>query len=328
VSRSIVLICDAGPSVGSGHVMRMITLGAALTRRKWNVSLLTSELPPTLARRATECGLNQIERTATLSSDAIVDEIEILGPSVVAIDSYEVSTSIINSMTSRFKTLLVDDNGEHRKAKVSILLNGNLHASQIDYAAHCGDDLRLLGPSWALVREEISRLRLESNRRRRSAVVVAIGGTDPLGLGSEIAAEIRSKCGVDVVHAHGLIGREPFTPSAMAQALAESEIGIIACGTTTWEAATLGLPFIGIVTADNQSMIGESLRQADLAPVLDARFTASHELAQQVTSAASRLLDDVQTRDRISSELQTLTDGDGATRIAVSLEELLGHSPS
>jgi spore coat polysaccharide biosynthesis predicted glycosyltransferase SpsG len=103
----------------------------------------------------------------------------------------------------------------------------------------------------------------------------------------------------------------------MAIAMARVQIGVVACGTTTWEAVCLKLPFVGIVTADNQVGIGESLVKHGIAQTVDCR---SH-------IDIAKILDEIQlllTRDSFDSkESALLIDGGGALRSAEQIYSLI-----
>ena len=108
-----------------------------------------------------------------------------------------------------------------------------------------------------------------------------------------------------------------LTPLEMAHAMAHAKVGIIACGTTTWEAVCLSLPFVGLVTADNQVRVGRSLVENDIAQIIDCRShidltTILEEIRQLLTKKP------VVSKQRISS-----IDGGGALRSAEQIYSLI-----
>lgn len=323
MTHDIVLLCDAGPMIGSGHAMRMITLGGALRRRGRNVVVFTSELPESLARRAEAHDLRIIHRESPIAEPSLAEEIHALDPAALVIDSYEIPSSTIRRLANDHPLVLLDDNGEHADATADVLLNQNLHADIVDYGSGFDRTRMLRGTRWALIRDEVVSHRGQLRNPPSQRVLVALGGTDPLGLGPSVSAALDSIPDAEIIHAHGLAGESPFTPEKMAESLASATAGVFACGTTIWEAATLGLPFVGVVTTDNQRLVGASLLEAGLAPVIDIRSNAAGNVIDIIVGAASEMLADADLRSELSLRLRSLIDGLGSDRVADVILELV-----
>ena len=322
MTHTITIVADVSATIGTGHVMRMLTLASALQNEGCEVSILTGDLPDALARRASDSGVRIARRRAPIDSPDLVAEILAYESTAVAIDSYAIPSSTITELASRIPIVLVDDNGEHADATAAVLLNQNLHADTIQYGSDFDRSIRLLGPEYALLRDEVVSLRYIPRDRDARTVLVAIGGTDPLGLGPPIVQALKSLQEIEVVHAHGLAGDSPFTPERMAKALATATVGVIACGTTTWEAACLGLPFVGVVTTDNQSIVGDSLANNGLAPVVDTRVHRTVDgTVDTVIACVSSLLVNHAHRASTTERLAAAVDGLGALRAARTINQ-------
>jgi spore coat polysaccharide biosynthesis predicted glycosyltransferase SpsG len=103
----------------------------------------------------------------------------------------------------------------------------------------------------------------------------------------------------------------------MALAMAHARVGVIACGTTTWEALCLSLPFVGLVTADNQVGVGNSLDKHGIAQIVDCRSYTNMNL---ILKNIQQILE----RDSTNSEtLNPLIDGGGALRSAEQIYSLI-----
>ena len=55
--RRAVFRADASPAVGTGHVVRCLTLAAALVRQGWVATLATRDLPEGLATSLADAGV-------------------------------------------------------------------------------------------------------------------------------------------------------------------------------------------------------------------------------------------------------------------------------
>ena len=98
----------------------------------------------------------------------------------------------------------------------------------------------------------------------------------------------------------------------MAEEMSYAQIGVIACGTTTWEALCLGLPFVGVVVANNQIQIARSLHEKDLGNFIDCRNQVDSE---SILKATTSLLKNELRLEDISERAKAVVDGKGAQRV-------------
>jgi spore coat polysaccharide biosynthesis predicted glycosyltransferase SpsG len=143
-----------------------------------------------------------------------------------------------------------------------------------------------------------------------------MGGTDPLGITPEISSRLIKQTGLKVVAAGGFLGQSSLSPSEMAEEMAHSQIGVIACGTTTWEALCLGLPLVGVVVADNQIQVARSLQENKLGDFIDCRNEVD---VASILKATTVLLQDKLRSEEISLRARALVDGKGAQRVALEI---------
>jgi spore coat polysaccharide biosynthesis predicted glycosyltransferase SpsG len=169
------------------------------------------------------------------------------------------------------RVVLIDDNGEHGGFPSSIIVNPNGHGADIAYPSVANQRI-VAGIEWILIRPDVVALASQRDGPR-SGWVVAIGGTDPQGLVAQVCEFLPS--GEPVVAAPS--ARGPLPPSDLAGALAAARGAVIAAGSTVWEAVFLGTPIVAVVTADNQKLVGMSLRQEFGIPVVDIRVDGWRE---------------------------------------------------
>jgi spore coat polysaccharide biosynthesis predicted glycosyltransferase SpsG len=151
----------------------------------------------------------------------------------------------------------------------------------------------------------------------KSGILLSIGGMDHLGITHALIEALKQATTEEVIATTGLGASSTLSPLDMAIAMARAQIGVVACGTTTWEAVCLKLPFVGIVTADNQIGIGESLVEQGIAQTVDCR---SHIDIAKILNEIQLLL----TRDSFDSkESALLIDGGGALRSAEQIYSLI-----
>jgi spore coat polysaccharide biosynthesis predicted glycosyltransferase SpsG len=236
---------------------------------------------------------------------------------VVVFDGYYFGQQAIAEVhrSERF-VVVIDDNGDLAECTASLILNQNLHANEEMYRSNTSDPKLLLGCDWALIRPEVVAARESQNLQGRRGIFIAMGGTDPLGITPEISSRLIKQTGLKVVAAGGFLGQSSLNPTEMAEEMAHSQIGVIACGTTTWEALCLGLPLVGVVVADNQIQVARSLQENKLGDFIDCRNEVD---VASILKATTVLLQDKSRSEEISLRARALVDGKGAQRVALEI---------
>ena len=314
-----LIVCDSNREYGSGHVMRSITLGISLQKVGLKVALVCFEIPEALIERAESFGLRVLKRKAHQAEIAVAAEvIESTDPGdVIVFDGYYFDQQAITEVhrSERF-VVVIDDNGDLAECAASLILNQNLHAKEEMYRSNTSDPKLLLGCDWALIRPEVVAARESQNLRERQGIFIAMGGTDPLGITPEISSRLLKLTGLKVVAAGGFLGQSSLSPSEMANEMALAQNGVIACGTTTWEALCLGLPLVGVVVADNQIQVAQSLQENNLGDFIDCRNEFD---VASIMKATTVLLKNSLRSEEISERARALVDGRGAQRVASAI---------
>ncbi|MFY8208002.1 MAG: UDP-2,4-diacetamido-2,4,6-trideoxy-beta-L-altropyranose hydrolase, partial [Caulobacter sp.] len=94
MTRRIVFVCAAGPSIGGGHVMRSLTLARALAARGAACAFLST---PEVAGVLDAFGPDMARTDTTESFDAVV------------FDSYALSADDHRAIAKGRPTLIIDD---------------------------------------------------------------------------------------------------------------------------------------------------------------------------------------------------------------------------
>lgn len=172
--------------------------------------------------------------------------------------------------------LAIDDLAD-RSHETDFLLDQNAGRKEGDYAGLLGGEcLPLLGPRYALLRPDFASLRNYSLRRRAGgdckSIVVCMGSMDSDNATGEVLQALSGSRMLQVAEVAVVLGaRAPWLDSVrnqakqsglacrvlvdveeMAELLAKSDLAIGAMGTSALERCALGLPTLGVVTAQNQ----------------------------------------------------------------------------
>lgn len=196
---------DASLRIGSGHVMRCLTLADALSERGHRCVFLSQDLEGACFGAVRSRGhglevlkgsdeLNRSDETATAhaawlgcsweeDARATLEALSRHGAGVLVVDHYALDRFWEESVARPGLNLAAIDDLADRPHAVSLLLDQNLGRRETDYDGLVPGDCELLiGPAYALVGPRFAELRKESLRRREVAVLehimVSMGGVD------------------------------------------------------------------------------------------------------------------------------------------------------
>jgi UDP-2,4-diacetamido-2,4,6-trideoxy-beta-L-altropyranose hydrolase len=318
--RRVLLVCDANPQMGTGHVMRQITLATSLKSMGASPLLFCNEIPESLIQRANSFGIDVQHRNLKQYDSELLSEICSLQTSAVVFDGYNFNSATVNAhFETETPTIVLDDTGEFSDVKCHLILNQNLHAKESQYENNSCKPRLLLGLKWSLIRQEIVHEASIHRTRTKETIFIAMGGSDHLGLTQSIVGELLSR-NFSTSIAAGFYADRGMTPTEMAIAMATSCALVIGCGTTVWEAMLLGKPFVGVVTAENQIEVAASLALAGICEIVDCRTVAD---VASIGLAVNRLVESTELYESISQLGPRLIDGKGSYRVA---EEILNLS--
>ena len=342
----VMFLPDSGPEIGGGHVMRCLTLAAALGVRG---AVCGFAARPSAGRVLDAFAGPGIERLPVDEGDlpALVRQAETAaaswGAQVVIADHYGLNAHHEARLRGGGRRLIALDDMPTRPHACDLLVDATLGRTADDYNGLLPPDARVLaGPEHALVRPEFATDRQRVLARREDAgparkLLISLGLTDLRGVTGRIAHLIRPVLGVieaDIVAGAGApsltwlkrlevddarIRVHVETPE-MAQLVGEADLAIGAGGSSTWERACLGLPTVVLILADNQRALALALERQGAALAVEAGGEA---FGQRLTGAFVRLSGDVGLRASLSRVSAALCDGLGAQRVADAIMALV-----
>ena len=340
----MIIRADAGPGVGTGHVMRQWALVQAW-RRAGGCAVLAGRCESEkLIRRIREDG---VEFVAMDRVHPDADDLKsTLGlarerrASAVVVDGYHFGPDYQQAVRGGGFFLLVMDDYAHLSAyHADVLLNQNIDALHRVY--HCDADTRMLmGTSFALLREEF-QCEMDEGRNFRlpgKKVLVTLGGGNQAGV-MELIVRCLGALGKAGLQVRLVVG--PASPqhgrlqeflawsacaaevvvdaSDMPGLMSWADVAISASGSTCWELCRMGCPMVVGAVAENQRGIASGLDAAGAAINLGwlSEIQEKHFIA-----VLSRVLSDGHLRSIMSKRGRGLVDGRGADRVASILWRL------
>ena len=337
----IAIRTDASTDIGTGHVMRCLTLAEALRERGHEVEFICRSHPGNLQSHiaAQRFNVNMLPSpTSAADDDALshagwlgcsqqqdaIDTIEALNgrqTDWLITDHYALDHRWHQSLRGHAQRIMVIDDLADRVHDCDLLLDQN-YVVDMDtrYRGLIPDACRMLtGHRYSLLRQEFLRAREHAQvRRSLNKVLVFFGGVDQHGLtmraldalqGLDLEVTViagNSNLRADEIEARCAdLASVRFHRSVddMATQILDADLAIGGGGTTTWERCYLGLPAIVITLAENQVPLSEAVAAA----------------------GASVLVGDVHTTaDIIRQTLDTfITDGDRISTVSAAASELM-----
>jgi UDP-2,4-diacetamido-2,4,6-trideoxy-beta-L-altropyranose hydrolase len=254
--KKIIIRTDSSFAIGSGHVMRCLTIAHKLKELGFYVQFWMEPLAGNLINYVAQQGFGLI--SSAEEADLYI------------VDHYEVDIDwekYIRQYTK--KIMIIDDLA--RTHDCDLLLDQNFvpdFESRYEGLVpnHC---VKLLGPKYLIMREEFLTARKQMSQRHKNIkrLLVFMGGTDPTNETMKIltALEDYSFAQIDIVVGNGNVHKGEIKEicneynyqyhcqiSYMAQLMQHSDFCIGAGGGTMWERCYVGLPSSSTIVADNQ----------------------------------------------------------------------------
>lgn len=299
----VVIRADASTEIGTGHVMRCLTLADKFKRNGAMVQFVCREHPghfcdliqqmgypvfrlPYCEQKANEADVNyayahwlgepweeDLAQTSSMLSN--------LGTAIdlLVVDHYAIDIRWEQNIRSFVNKIMIVDDLANRHHDCDILLDQNLydnmeHRYDGIIPEHC---MKLLGPSYALLRDEFQVARKFAQIREKGVrrILAFFGGSDPTNETQKALEAFmlleETELTIDVVVGSSnpnkakiaelcskLVNAEYYCQTnQMAELMVRADLAIGAGGSTTWERCFLGLPAITITTADNQMEVTE-----------------------------------------------------------------------
>jgi UDP-2,4-diacetamido-2,4,6-trideoxy-beta-L-altropyranose hydrolase len=346
--RPFVVLADAGPVRGSGHVRRCAALARALLAADPSVRIVfvtNGEGAAILRGGPLDGGLSRIAvhaGTPEAARDLAVREIAAVRSAVAVIDNYDWSAPLEEPLRAAGARIAVVDDLADRPHAADLLLDQNENHHRDDYASLVPPGCRILaGARYAMLQAEFRRFRPVSLAARMAAsllprVLVSLGGGDPLGQLDGIVAWLIAETDLTAVVATGSSvpcaarlreiaaanqGRVElhFDATNMAELMSGAAFAVASGGTMTWERACLGLPSATLIIADNQVETTRYLEREGYHLVAD--FRAGPDFPTLAVHVA-RLAGDGDLRRSLSERSARLTDGTGLDHVVAEMLRL------
>lgn len=324
--KQVLIRTDASTAIGSGHVMRCLTIAKHLRRLGHHIQFWMEMLPGNLI------DLVQREGFSVTEQEIAVD--------LLIVDHYRLDIEWEQAMRAVANKIVVIDDLANRRHDCDLLLDQNVVAGykqRYDQLVpeHC---IKLLGPAYLIMRDEFIEARQLAEVRdgHVQRLLVFMGGSDPTGETLKVLDALRQTA-TSFKHVDIVVGSSNPSRDSIKQYCAElqlhyhcqinylaelmrlADFAIGAGGSAMWERCFVGLPSSSTVVADNQRLTTD--KATELGAIIHLGW---HE---DVTSASYlRLLDQLPLHGdqlaAMSRQGLTITESQGSAN--AWLQEMVG----
>ena len=270
---------DASPTIGAGHAMRCITLAKAL-RHVFKADNIQLDVIAVSTQ-----GANMLEATFEAAGISITyvpkveSDVGHINAEIWFVDHYKLDAKFESELVDDGAIVVVIDDLANRKHNCHLLIDVNLSEnSEQRYTSLVPKDCsQLIGPKYALLREEFYQARQKNFIRKPKHVLVCFGGSDPTNTtftALHALAKVKElSLTADVVIGAGNTYKQAVIEQArlidgvtihinsdnMAELMCKASLMISAGGSMHWERCACDLPGVIITIADNQREATEYL---------------------------------------------------------------------
>lgn len=269
----VAVRADGGPNIGMGHVQRCLTLSSELKKNGAGV-LFISKKDETIEKKIKqeEFEVIALKDNIDLKEDLknTINAIKTHRVNAVITDSYAVNEYYLTEIKKTVPLLVSIDDLAKISFPSDIVINQNVYAKDLDYHSSTGRTKFLLGPKYALLREEFSNLSKRKINEKVKNILITLGGSDSFNLTPKILKvldRISRNFKITVVVGPFFKNVPEIEKTAeeinknveliynsyeMSRIMLASDLAITGGGTTLYELAAAGTPALAFYLAENQ----------------------------------------------------------------------------
>ena len=339
---NVIFRVDASIEIGSGHLMRCLTLAERLRIDGYEIAFICTDLQGAMFEflESKKIKFEKISSIVNSSQEAdasmtieVANKIFPDGLNWVVVDHYGLDSKWENILSEKCDRIMVIDDIANRFHNCDILVDQNYEdASRYSNLVN-KKSILLLGPNYALLNPKYAQYRRlrqqEYNLTVIRKVLVFFGGSDPADLTGKALEALTfpklNELDVDIVVGNNYPNYNKLKCSAnirgrtkiyklrkdLADLMANADIAIGGGGVTNWERMCMGLSSIVITLAENQVQICKILSCKGAIRLLGCSKTVS---TQDIYKAFLEEMDSniIQNRASIAKDL---CDGMGLDRV-------------
>ncbi|MDD5006792.1 MAG: UDP-2,4-diacetamido-2,4,6-trideoxy-beta-L-altropyranose hydrolase [Syntrophorhabdaceae bacterium] len=345
--KDIYFRADSSVDIGTGHIMRCLTLADVLRKRGLNIHFICRKYKGNINHIIEKRGYivhglppRIMNKTDMLLTEEILKK-ENRRPDLLVSDHYGIDASWESHIKGCVRRVMVIDDFTSRRHHCDLLLNQNLYRNmEKRYKGMVPEGCRmLLGAKYILLREQFLPLRKKQKQFNKDVkrILVFVGGTDPTNetMKALKAIELLNRDDILIDVVVGVTNPNKDTikkvcalmPNAryycqvdnIEELLFKADMAIGSGGSASWERCFIGVPSIIMSFADNQREISENLHREGIAINLGWYEEITSE---DIAVAIRGLMNNPAKRMKMISKGKNIVDGKGAYRVADAIQKM------
>ena len=351
--NKIFIRVDSGVEIGAGHAMRCLSLAQALKKMNFELCFISKKTGGNISKLFTDKGFrvyyiqdnnSKLKKREIVKNDATQTAKIIIKhqtkSSWILVDHYDLDFQWEKSLRKYVNKIIVIDDLA-RKHDSDLLLDQNYNENlKTRYnqlvPRKC---VKLLGPKYALLRNEFSILRkMVKPRKNFKRILISFGGSDPTNETGKVLSAIKILKTkkqflkeVNVVISGSDKNKDRIKqlcnsiPNAkfyqnvykIGKLMYKADLAVGAGGSSTWERFCLGLPTIVSIVADHQQETTEALAKKEC--LINVGLAKNLSVKKYVEIFENL---DIKKLRSISKNSLKIVDGNGSFRVAKKIRLL------
>ena len=351
--KHFVFFANASSKIGAGHIMRLYALAQVCVAKGISVTFASCQCPDYLQDKLQQANIKFV----LLPEDFCARDINALNAAVWVIDDYYLREQQWQYFKASGALLVnIDDNTHDCALHSHIIINPSASSTSAItpavtspcYEKRAPTAQLLLGPSFALLRQEFVEQKFIPMSERRN-ILITLGGADVKNMTHAIANAVLKRVAVNTPVTLLIGGLQSHSANALyalrdkhpnveiiensehvAKLMMRSGLAITAAGGTLAELSCMGTPSIALVSVDNQLgalQLPENKRWYEVIDVRNYKDQGTPNDAtviQEISDKTSQLWRDLCKRREMSDHARQIIDGKGCTRILEQIVKSLG----
>lgn len=338
---TIAFRVDANSLIGTGHVMRSLSMAEAIKEKEVSIVFITADKTYHTVIRRHGFSVISLDSDWKNLDDEINKLIVVLKENQVEkliIDTYQITYKYFNELKSYSKLYYIDDYGD-RHYFVDGVINYNIAAELRDYQmlySNTNTEL-IIGTEYAPLRKEFQNIRPIRIKESIENILITTGGADPFEISAQIAKMIIETKEFSHINFHFICGHFYKNDEILAQfaekyqniivhkdvkkmseLMLKADLAISAGGSTLYELCALGIPTICFSFADNQDKAIVSFAKKGCMLNCDYKNETFYE---DIKKSIKYLNQNKNKRYELHKNMLKITDGNGVYNLAKKIME-------
>ena len=338
--KIIYIRADGNDMIGTGHIMRCISVAEEIINQNVQVIFLVADKKSEELVRTKGfeviC-LNSVWNELETEIDKLMQLIMECKIQVLLVDTYFVTKHYLERISTLTKVFYIDDLNLFLYPVYSII-NYSIYADEFDYEKRYhqnGMDTRFyLGCEYTPLRSQFSHISYDVRKEVKN-ILITTGGADPFNIAGGLLAKLLKDyyfqdiilhmvSGIYNIHKDDLqklaAGRKNVVmhenETNMAKLMLDCDIAITAGGTTLYELCACGIPTVAVSVADNQLDNVRRFEQEGLLKLAGDIRTDRRAVIDSIIEVVKEFTESSEERQVYSARMKQKNISGGSKRVA------------